>query len=188
MRKVMYTMTVSLDGFVESTEGKIDWTTPDAELHQHFNDREREIDLHLYGRRLYETMAVWGTWEQTPSDMPQTAEYAKIWLAKPKAVFSKTLQEVAWNSRLVRGDAAEEVRRLKNEPGKYMSVGGPGLAGSLMQQGLIDEYWLYVRPIVLGGGKRMFPELQNRIPLRLIETRNFAEGVVMMRYEAESGK
>ncbi len=192
MRKVMYPMTVSLDGFVEAADGQIDWGSPDAELHQHFNDREREIDVHLYGRRLYELMsAYWPTADQNPEEpTAQTAEYARIWMEKPKVVFSTTLKQVGWNSRLAVGNLAEEINRLKAEPGKYMSVGGPGLAGSLMRLGLIDEYWLYVRPILLGGGKRMFPPLEDRIQLRLLETRTFGGGVVMMRYgrDIESGK
>lgn len=183
MRKVLYTITVSLDGYVEDANGSIGWTVPSEELHQHFNDRESEIDLHLYGRRLYETMKVWGNYaEEHPSPTAIELEYAEIWNKKPKVVFSTTLPEVGWNSRLVRGNVREEVERLKREPGKYMSVGGPGLAASLMRLGLIDEYWLYVAPIILGGGKRMFPELEQPIKLQLQETKNFSEGVTMLRY------
>jgi dihydrofolate reductase len=176
-------MTVSLDGYVEAADGSIDWTAPDAELHQHFNDRESEIDLHLYGRRLYETMAVWGELNESSPISAQEKEYAVIWKEKPKVVFSTTLEQVNWNSRLVRGNVEAEVGRLKSEPGKYISVGGPGLAASLMCYGLIDEYWLYVRPIILGKGKRMFPELDEPLKLTLLETKNFSQGVVMMRYE-----
>ncbi len=186
MRKVLYTMTVSLDGYVETADGSLEWTTPDVELHQHFNDRESEIDLHLYGRRLYETMKVWGdltAWGDENPMTPVEKEYAAIWNPKPKVVFSTTLQEVGWNSRLVRGNVEEEVKRLKSEPGKYMSVGGPGLAATLMRAGLIDEYWVYVAPIILGAGKRMFPELEKPIKLQLMETRQFGGGVMMLRYE-----
>ena len=183
MRKVMYTMTVSLDGFVESADGNLDWTNPSEELHRYFNDRERMIDLHLYGRGLYELMAAaWPQMEQDPSAPEYMVEYARIWKQKPKVVFSTKLEQVGWNSRLVRGNVLEEVSRLKAEPGNYMSVGGPGLASSLMQLGLIDEYWLYLRPIILGGGKRMFPPLQESVPLRLLETMRFGEEVVMMKY------
>ncbi len=183
MRKVLYTMTVSLDGYVEDANGSLDWSGPDAALHQHFNDREREFDLHLYGRRLYETMKVWETYAQDhPSATAVELEYAEIWNKKPHVVFSTTLKEVGRNSRLVQGNVREEVERLKREPGKYMAVGGPGLAASLMRLGLIDEYWVYVRPIILGGGKRMFPELKEPLKLRLMDTRTFSEGVVMMRY------
>ncbi len=120
--------------------------------------------------------------EEDPSAPEYAVEYARIWKQKPKVVFSTTLEQVGWNSRLVRGNVLEEVSRLKAEPGNYMSVGGPGLASSLMQLGLIDEYWLYLRPIILGGGKRMFPPLQESVPLRLLETMRFGEEVVMMKY------
>ncbi len=186
MRKVLYTTTVSLDGYVEDASGSIEWTGPDAVLHQHMNDRESEIDLHLYGRRLYETMKVWGEMDESSLISDVEKEYAAIWKPKPKVVFSTTLQEVEWNSRLVRGNVEEEVQRLKSEPGTYMSVGGPGLAASLMRLGLIDEYWLYVRPIILGGGKRMFPDLDEPIKLELMETREFPGGVSMLKYRAGS--
>ncbi len=184
MRKVMYAMTVSLDGYVEDANGRIDWTTPTPESHQHFNDREADIDLHLYGRRNYEIMQVWGELDDESSISPEMKEYARIWKPKPKVVFSTTLQQVGgWNTRLVRENAIDEVRRLKSEPGKYMAVGGPGLASSLMRAGLIDEYWLYLQPIILGGGKRFFPDLDTPIKLRLLERREFPGGVVMLRYE-----
>ena len=186
MRKVLYGMTVSLDGYVEDANGSIDWTGPSEELHQHFNDRESEIDLHLYGRRLYETMKVWGdmtAWGDLNPISPVEKEYAAIWNKKPKVVFSTTLPEVRWNSRLVRGNVEEEVMKLKSEPGNYISVGGPGLAASLMQLGLIDEYWLYVQPIVLGGGKRFFPDLKEPIKLQFIETVRFPGEVVLLRYK-----
>ncbi len=182
MRKVIYTMTVSLDGYVEAADGSIEWTSPSAELHQHFNDREGEIDLHLYGRRLYETMVVWGSLDENSSISAQEVEYAGIWKRKPKFVFSTTLHDVGWNSTLIRESALEEVKRLKNQPGKFISVGGPGLASSLMRHGLIDEYWLYVQPIILGGGKRMFPALDEPIRLKFMETRNFSGGVTLLRY------
>ncbi|HEX8991352.1 MAG TPA: dihydrofolate reductase family protein [Anaerolineales bacterium] len=186
MRKVIYPMTVSLDGFVESADGKLDWGDPSEKLHRYFNDRERMIDLHLYGRRLYELMAAfWPSVEEDPAAPDYVVEYSRIWKQKPKIVFSTKLEQVGWNSRLVRGNVLEEVSRLKAEPGNYMSVGGPGLASSLMQLGLIDEYWLYVRPIILGAGKRMFPPLGERVPLRLLETRRFEEEVVLMRYGTE---
>lgn len=186
MRKLLYGMTVSLDGYVEDAHGSIEWTSPSAELHQHFNDRESDIDLHLYGRRLYETMKVWEQLDENSPISPQEVEYAAIWKKKPKVVFSTTLQEVIGNSRLVGANVEAEVQRLKSEPGKYISVGGPGLAASLMRARLIDEYWLYVRPIILGGGKRFFPDLMEPLRLRLIETEEFPEGVMLLRYERGS--
>jgi len=184
MRKVIYRMLVSLDGFIEAPNGDIGWSAPDPELHQHFNDLERTVDAFLYGRGLYENMAAyWPTADQDPSATEQVKEYAGIWRAKPKIVFSTTLQGVEWNSRLVRGNIAEEVNRLKAEPGHELTVGGAGLAARLMQLDLIDEYWLYIHPIVLGGGKPVFGPLQSKIDLQLVETSRFGHGVVLLRYE-----
>jgi dihydrofolate reductase len=183
MRKVTYGMSVSLDGYIEAPDGDLSWSFPDEELHQHFNDREAMIDTYLYGRRLYENMAAfWPTADENPTAPQHEIEYARIWKSKPKIVFSKTLDQVGWNSRLVRGNIAEEVRQLKEQPGKDMSVGGAGLASSFMQLDLIDEYWLYVHPVVLGAGKPMFGPLDEEIDLQLVETRTFGSGVMLLRY------
>jgi dihydrofolate reductase len=187
MRKVMYAMSVSLDGFVEATNGDLGWSFPDEELHKHFNDLENTIDTHLYGRRLYENMAAyWPTADENPSAPKHELEYASIWRKMPKIVFSKTLDQVGWNSRLVRGDIAEEVNKLKQQPGNYMSVGGAEIASTFMHLGLIDEYWLYFHPIILGGGKPMFRQVHDKINLQLVETRTFGSGVVLLRYRRAS--
>ena len=184
MRKVIYAMSMSLDGYVETAQGDLSWSVPDEELHRHFNDREREFDVNLYGRRLYELMAAyWPTAEEDPALLDYEREFARIWKSKPKVVFSRTLDHVEWNSRLVRDHIAEEVNQLKNQPGKYMDVGGPGLAASFMQLGLIDEYWLYFNPVALGGGKTFFPQNGIQIPLRLVDTHVFSGGVVLLKYE-----
>jgi dihydrofolate reductase len=184
MRKVIFAMLVSLDGFIETADGDLGWSFPDAELHQHFNDQERELDLILYGRRLYENMsAFWPTADENPAAPEVVKEYARIWRSKPKVVFSKTLAQVDWNSRLVRDDIAGEVNRLKQQPGKAMSVGGSELASTFMQLGLIDEYWLYLHPVLLGGGKPMFRPLHDRIDLHLVETRSFNHGVILLKYQ-----
>jgi dihydrofolate reductase len=186
MRKVIYAFSVSLDGFIEAQDGDLSWSSPDEELHQHFNDLERSIDTILYGRGLYETMAAfWPTADEDPSAPQVVLEYASIWKAKPKIVFSSSLDQVGWNSRLVRGDIAAEVNQLKEQAGQFMSVGGAGLAASFMQLGLIDEYWLYIHPVILGGGKPMFGELRERIKLQLVETRLFGAGVVLLRYQLQ---
>jgi dihydrofolate reductase len=183
MRKVIYAMSVSLDGFVEAADRDLRWSYPDEELHQHFNQQETLIDLHLYGRGLYENMASYWPSAGTDPSAPQVErEYARLWKDMPKVVFSTTLKEVSWNSRLVVGDIAREVNRLKARPGGDMSVGGAGLAASFMRLGLIDEYRLYLHPLILGGGKPMFHELQNSIKLQLIETHPFGSGVVLFRY------
>jgi dihydrofolate reductase len=130
----------------------------------------------------------WPTAERDPSATPAMLEFARIWRDKPKVVFSRTLQTVDWNSRLVRDDPAEEVARLKAQPGFDVSVGGPTLASTLMRHRLIDEYRLYVNPVVLGAGKRFFPELEDRVGLKLLETRTFGSGVVYLRYGAVGAK
>jgi dihydrofolate reductase len=189
MRKVTYGMSVSLDGYIEAPDGDLSWSFPDEELHQHFNDREAMIDTYLYGRRLYENMAAfWPTADENPTAPQHEIEYARIWKSKPKIVFSKTLDQVGWNSRLVRGNIAEEVRQLKEQPGKDMSVGGAGLASSFMQLDLIDEYWLYVHPVVLGAGKPMFGPLAGKIDLQLVAARTFGSGVVLLRYRSATLK
>jgi dihydrofolate reductase len=176
-------MSVSIDGFIEATDGDLRWSYPDEELHQHFNEQESLIDLHLYGRGLYENMAsYWPTSVADPSTPQVEREYARLWKNMPKVVFSTTLKEVGWNSRLVSGDIAGEVNRLKARPGGDMSVGGAGLAASFMRLDLIDEYRLYLHPVILGGGKPMFHQLQNIINLQLIETHTFGSGVVLLRY------
>jgi dihydrofolate reductase len=184
MRKVIYGMSISLDGFIEAPGGDLSWSVPDEELHQHFNERESTFDIHLYGRRLYEIMAAyWPTADENPQASKVEIEYARIWKRIPNVVFSQTLDQVGWNSRLFRGDIAAEVKRLKELPGKDMVVGGAGLAASFMQLGLIDEYWLYLRPVILGGGKAMFSPLPDRINLQLVETRQFKCGVSLLRYQ-----
>jgi dihydrofolate reductase len=110
-------------------------------------------------------------------------EYARIWKNMPKIVISKTLKKVGWNSRLVRENIADEVNKLKEQPGKYMSVAGAEIASTFMQLGLIDEYWLYMHPVVLGGGKPMFRPLEDRINLQLVDTHTFGSGVVLLRYQ-----
>jgi len=186
MRKVIYAMSVSVDGFIETANGDLSWSFPDAELHRHFNERESTIDTYLYGRRLYENMvAYWPKADENPSAPELEIEYARIWRGKKKIVFSRTLTQVGWNSQLFRGDIAEEINKLKAQPGKDMSVGGANLASTFMQLGLIDEYCLYIHPIILGSGKPMFPQLRERINLKLVETRRFGSGVVLLRLANE---
>ena len=185
MRTLVYSMAVSLDGFVEGRGRELDWSTPDDELHQFWNDQARESTTALYGRRLYELMAgFWPTADADPDAPATIAEFARLWRAMPKVVFSSTLEEVGWNSRLVRGDAAAEVERLKAEPGGDMEVGGPTLASALIERGMVDEFRLVVHPVVLGGGTPFFPPLEWRLALRLVESRRFSSGVVYLRYAA----
>src|SRR5437773_3731804 len=182
LRKLIYSMGVSLDGFIAGPGGDIDWSAPDEELHRFHNQQARETGAQLYGRRLYETMRYWETAEDNPSAPEHELEFARIWKDKPKIVFSKTLEKVEGNARLVRDNVAEEVATLKEQPGKDLAVGGAGLASTLMRLGLIDEYRLFVSPVVLGGGTPYFPALDERINLELVETRTFGSRVVYLRY------
>jgi len=187
MSKVVYWMSVSLDGFIESRDGKIDWTAPDDELHRFFNEGGRKVGAFLYGRRSYELMAsFWPTADQNPSAPEPIAEFARIWRRVPKIVFSKTLQHVEHNSRLAGPDIRAEVAKLKEDVSGDLGVCGATLAGSLMALDLIDEYRLFVRPIVLGGGKPYFSPLDHPVNLRLVETRTFPRGVVLLRYERQT--
>jgi dihydrofolate reductase len=183
MRKLIYSMGVSLDGFIAGPNGEIDWSAPDEELHRFHNQQARETGAHLYGRRLYETMTYWETADEKPSVPEHELEFARIWKETPKIVFSKTLEKVEGNARLVRDSVAEEVARLKGQPGKDLAVGGAGLASTFMKLGLIDEYRLFVSPVALGGGTPYFPTLDERINLELVETRTFGSRVVHVRYQ-----
>src|SRR6202049_4189123 len=146
MRKLIYSMGVSLDGFIAGPHGEIDWSAPDEELHRFHNQQTRELGVHFCGRRLYETMVYWETAEESPL-APEHVEFAQIWKALPKVVFSTTLESVVGNTRLVRDGVGEEVSRLKEQPGKDIAVGGAGLARACMKLELIDEW-----RVVLGPG------------------------------------
>jgi dihydrofolate reductase len=182
MRKLIYSMGVSLDGFIAGPGGEIDWSAPDEELHRFHNEQTRDIGAHLLGRRLYEEMVYWETADEKPSAPDYELEFSRIWKALPKIVFSKTLERVEGNARLVRGGVAEEVTRLKKQPGKDLAVGGAGLASTFMKLGLIDEYRLFFSAVVLGGGTPYFPALDEKINLELVETRTFGSRVVYVRY------
>jgi dihydrofolate reductase len=183
MRKVIYSMGVSLDGFIVGPDGRFDWAAPDAELHRFHNAQAREAGMHLYGRRLYETMRVWAT--VGDDDEPHIAEFAQIWKDTPKLVFSTTLDAVEGPATtLATEDPVTTVTHLKEESGEPLAAGGAGLAATLIAAGLIDEYRLFVNPVVVGGGTPFFPALDRPIGLTLIQTRTFGSKVVYLRYEA----
>jgi dihydrofolate reductase len=181
-RKVVYSMGVSLDGFIAGPGGEIDWSGPDEELHRFHNEQTREIGVHLTGRRLYEVMLFWETAEENPSLAEHELEFARIWKPIPKVVFSTTLERVEGNARLATGGVAEEVARLKEHPGGDIAVGGAGLASALVELDLVDEYGLFVSPVVLGADTPFFPPMERRISLELVETRTFGSRVVYVRY------
>ena len=182
MRTVIYSMSVSLDGFIAGPDGDIGWAAPDEELLRFHNQQTRQISAHLLGRGLYEDMLPWETAETTRSN-PAELEFARIWKPIPKVVFSTTLEQVEGNARLASDDVAGEVAKLKEAPGEgVVSVGGAGLASTLIKLDLIDEYRLFVIPVVLGGGTLFFPPLDRAIKLELVETRTFGSRVTYLRY------
>jgi dihydrofolate reductase len=183
MGKLIYSMGVSLDGFIAGPSGEIDWSAPDEELHRFHNQQTRELGVHLCGRRLYQEMTYWETAEENPAAAEHELEFARIWKNLPKIVFSKTLEKVEGNARLARDGVGEEVARLREQTGKDLAVGGAGLASTCIELGLVDEFRLFVSPVVLGGGTPYFPALDERIKLELIETRTFGSRVVYVRYQ-----
>ncbi len=182
MRKLIYSMGTSLDGFIAGRGGEIDFSAPDEELHRFHNEQTAELGGHLLGRRLYETMVYWETVDQNPSAGEIELEFARIWKALPKVVFSRTLDAVEGNTRLVRDGLAEEAARLKAEDGKDLAAGGAGLAASLTHLGLIDEYRMFVSPVILGAGTPFFTPVEQPIDLELLETRTFGSRVLYVRY------
>ncbi len=186
MSRLIYSMSVSLDGFVETPDHSLDWVIVDEELHTFFNEQARAMDAFLFGRRMYELMAAsWPTVDAQRADPGYMLEYARIWKEKPKVVFSKSLTKVEWNSRLVKGDLAQEVASMKARPGKDFSIGGPTVAAGLVRLGLIDEYQLFLNPVILGSGTPYFPSMDRPLRLRRIESRRFGSGVVFLRYQPD---
>jgi dihydrofolate reductase len=182
MRKLIFSIGVSLDGYIAGPDGTFDWSAPDDDVHRVRGGEVRELDAHLLGRHLYETMVYWETADQNPEHGETDHDFAALWQALPKIVFSTTLTEVVGeNTRLATRPVAEEVAALKAEPGRDIAVGGAGLAAGLTKLGLIDEYRLWVYPVVVGGGTPYFPPGEH-IDLERVETRTFESGVVCLRY------
>ena len=184
MRKIILMMSVSLDGFFEGPDGQLDWHLVDEELHSHFNEQLGAMSAFLDGRVTYELMAgYWPTADADPSSAGPVAEFARIWRDMPKIVFSRTLERADWNATVVRDVVVEEIMELKAQPGGDMVLGGADLAATFMRHDLIDEYRLYVHPVVIGQGKPLFRPSDTRINLRLAGTRAFGNGVVLLRYQ-----
>ena len=182
MAKLIYSAIASLDGYVEDEEGNFDWAAPDDEVHAFVNGLERPIGTHLYGRRMYETMVAWES-VNTGTDQPAVMrDFAEIWQAAEKIVYSRTLQAVSSaRTRIERDLDPDAVRRLKETSTADITIGGPELAGQALALGLVDECHLLLGPIVVGGGKRALPD-NIRIELELIDERRFRNGVVSLRY------
>ena len=187
MGNVVYSMNVSLDGFVETPDHGLDWANVDDELHAWWNDRSRDAGVFVYGRRLYEVMAAyWPTAESDPEATPVMLDFARVWNPKPKVVFSTTLTTVESNSRLTRADVGTELERMRADFEGEIQVGGPTLAADFIRRDLVDEYHLVVHPVILGAGTPFFPNLEQPIGLRLVDTKSFASGVVYLAYQRAS--
>ncbi|MFF2328045.1 MULTISPECIES: dihydrofolate reductase family protein [unclassified Streptomyces] len=184
MGKIVLMLSVSLDGFIEGPDREIDWHVVDDELHRHFNAYLSTVGAFLEGRVTYELMEdFWPTADADPANAGPVAEFAPIWRNTPKFVFSRTLERAGGNATLMREVDIDEIRALKARPGGDLALGGADLAASFVRHDLIDEYRIYVHPVLIGRGKRLFPDTDARTSLRLAETRTFGNGVVLLRHE-----
>jgi dihydrofolate reductase len=186
MAKLIYSAITSLDGYVADEDGNFDWAAPDDEVHSFVNDLERPVGTYLYGRGMYDVMAYWET-ADTDADQPTVGQdFAEIWQAADKIVYSKTLNEVSTARTSIERDFdAEAIRQLKASAERDLSVGGPDLAAQAIQAGLVDEYHLFLTPIIVGGGKQALPD-DVRVELELLDERRFGNGTVFLRYRTRS--
>ena len=181
MAKLIYSAITSLDGYVADEDGNFDWAEPDEEVHTFVNDLERRVGTHLYGRRLYEVMVAWETMSLV-DEPPFMQDFAEIWRAADKIVYSKTLETVSSaRTRIERDFDPEAVRQLKAPAGRDLLVGGPDLAAQAIRAGLVDELHLFVAPAVVGGGRQSLPD-EVRMKLELLDERRFDSGVVYLHY------
>jgi len=182
MAKLIYSAIMSLDGYIADEDGNFDWAAPDEEVHAFVNDLERPIGTYLYGRRMYDVMRYWETAPTDAGQQPVMRDYARIWQAADKIVYSKTLATASTTrTRIEKDFDTDAVRRMKATATRDISVGGPHLAAQAIRAGLVDELHLFVVPIVVGGGNRALPE-HARLRLQLLEERRFAGGVVHLHY------
>jgi dihydrofolate reductase len=184
MRKIVVHMSVSLDGFFEGPDRDLGWHLVDDELHTHFNEQVATMSAFLDGRVTHELMAgFWPTADADPTSSGPVKQFARIWRDMPKIVFSRTLDQPGWNTMVRREVDPDEIRALKERPGGDMALGGADLAATFRRYDLIDEYRLYVHPVLLGAGRRLFGPAGAPSELRLVETRAFGNGVVLLRHE-----
>jgi dihydrofolate reductase len=182
MAKLIYAAITSLDGYVEDEHGRFEWATPDAEVHAFVNELERPIGTYLYGRRMYETMAYWETADAAPAVNAETRDYAELWRAAEKIVYSRTLDDVSSaRTRIERQFDPDAIRALKRTAAADITVGGSELAGQALAAGLVDELRLLINPVIVGGGKPALPD-QVWAELELIDERRFEGGVVHVGY------
>ena len=187
MANLIYSAISSLDGYIEDKDGNFDWAAPDEEVHTFINNLERATGTYLFGRRMYETMMVWETDPSLAADSPLTRDYAEIWQAANKIVYSKTLEAVSTRkTQIERNFDPEAIRQLKEASEHEILIGGADLAAHAFRAGLIDEYLLFLTPIILGGGKPSLPD-DVRLELELLEERRFDNGMVYLRYRVRQG-
>jgi dihydrofolate reductase len=180
--KLIYSAIMSLDGYIADEDGSFDWAVPDEEVHAFINDLERPVGTYLYGRRMYEMMAGWETDPSIAEQSPLMRDFAEIWRATDKVVYSRTLEEASTSkTRMERDFDPETVRRLKASTGRDLTVSGPDLATHAFRAGLVDECHLFLAPAVVGGGKRALPE-GVRVGLELLDERRFGNGMVYLRH------
>jgi len=186
MAKLIYSAITSLDGYVADEDGKFDWAEPDEEVHTFVNDLERPVGTYLYGRRMYEVMVAWEAVHPLPEQQPFIKDFAEIWQAADKIVYSKTLETVSSaRTRIERDFDPETVRQMKATAGRDITVGGPDLAAHAIRAGLVDECHLFVAPIAVGGGKRALPN-NVCLKLELLDERRFGNGVVHLHYRTRT--
>ena len=186
MAKLIYSAITSLDGYVADEEGNFDWAAPDEEVHRFVNDLERRVGTYLYGRRMYEVMVAWETMDSRADQPPVIDDFTKIWQAADKIVYSKTLETVSSaRTRIERDFDAEAVRQLKASSERDITVGGPELAAQGIRAGLVDEFQLFVTPVVVGGGKKALPD-DAHLKLELLDERRFGSGVVHLHYRTST--
>jgi dihydrofolate reductase len=186
MAMLIYSAIASLDGYVADVEDNFDWAVPDEEVHAFINDLERPVGTHLYGRRMYETMVGWETDPTLADRSPLMRDFAEIWQAADKIVYSRTLERVTIaRTRIERDFDPEAVRQMKAAAGHDLMVGGPDLAAQAIEAGLVDEWHLFVAPIVVGGGKQFLPN-NVRLKLELLDERRFGNGMVHLRYRTRA--
>ena len=185
MAKLIYSAIASLDGYVADEDGNFDWAAPDEEVHGFVNDLERPIGTYLLGRRMYEVMLFWETVSTDAGQAPILRDFAEIWRAADKVVYSKTLEEESSaRTRIERDFDPETIRQMKASAEQDISVGGPNLAAHAIRAGLVDEFQLFLTPVVVGGGLHWLPD-EAQLALELVDERRFAGGVVFLRYRAK---
>ncbi len=182
MAKLIYSAITSLDGYVADVDGNFDWAAPDEEVHAFVNDLERPVGTYLYGRRMYEVMVFWETAHTVADQRPVIQDFAQIWQSADKIVYSTTLDAPSSaRTRIERDFDPEEIRQLKARAGRDITVGGPDLAAQAIRAGLVDEWHLFLTPVVVGAGNPSLPD-DVRVNLQLLDERRFASGVVHLRY------